>query len=166
MNAPDKIVEIKAAVTAAVSLVAGLLGASGVAVAIFLTCLVLDYITGSLAARAHGEWSSKAAREGLWHKLGEIVALLVAALCDVALRVILSSTAAQLIGDVRYGGYLTLIVSIWYIFTELGSILENAAKLGAPIPRWLITGIGRLRKKAENAEAVSDPDTGEDPEEK
>ena len=159
MSAPDKAMEIKAAVTAAAALVIALLGTVGVAVAIFVCCMILDYITGSLAARAHGEWSSKAAREGLWHKLGEIAALLVAALCDVALKVLLSSAAAPLIGEVHYAGYLTLIVSIWYIFTELGSILENAAKLGAPVPSWLIAGVGRLKKKVNKTEIVPDPDT-------
>ena len=26
----------------------------------------------------------------------------------------------------------------WYIITELGSILENAVKLGANVPSWLV----------------------------
>ena len=32
---------------------------------------------------------------------------------------------------------LTPIVLLWYIITELGIILENAGKLGAPLPKWL-----------------------------
>lgn len=161
MNAPDRVMEIKAAVAAIMALVTGLLGWTGVAVAIFAACMVLDYVTGSLAARAHGEWSSKVAREGLWHKLGEIVALLVAALCDIAVRVVLSTAAAPLIGRIEYQGWIVLIVSAWYIFTELGSILENAAKLGAPIPEWLIKGVGRLKKRADEAEIV--PGSGQPP---
>lgn len=152
MNTPDKVLEIKAAVTAAFAIVSSLLGTVGIAVVIFVVCMVLDYITGSMAARAHGEWSSKIAREGLWHKLGEVIALLVAALCDIAVKVILSTAAASIMGEVHYAGYLTLIVSIWYILTELGSILENAARLGAPIPDWLIKGVGRLKKKVDKAE--------------
>lgn len=152
MNAPQKATEIKAAITAAIALVAGLLGTVGIAVVIFLACMALDYITGSIAAKAHGEWSSRIAREGLWHKLGEIAALLVAALCDIAVKVILSTAAAPIVGEVHYAGYLTLIVSIWYILTELGSILENAAKLGAPVPEWLIKGVGRLKKKVDQSE--------------
>lgn len=161
MNAPDRVMEIKAAVAAIMALVTGLLGWTGVAVAIFSACMVLDYVTGSLAARAHGEWSSKAAREGLWHKLGEIVALLVAALCDIAVRVVLSTAAAPLIGRIEYQGWIVLIVSAWYIFTEFGSILENAAKLGAPIPEWLIKGVGRLKKRTDAVEIV--PESGQPP---
>ena len=132
-----------------------LLGLVGVAVAIMIGCMALDYITGTWAAKAHGEWSSKIAREGLWHKLGEIVALLVAALADLGVSVILSTAAAPLVGaDYQHRGYIVLVVATWYIFTELGSILENAAKLGAPIPEKLIKGIGRLKKKADDVDPV------------
>lgn len=154
MSAPDKALEIKALLTASLAFVVALLGWVGVAITIMLVCMALDYITGTWAAKAHAEWSSKAAREGLWHKLGEIVALLVAILCDIAVGVILSSAAAPLIGDYHHRGYITLIVAIWYIFTELGSILENASRLGAPIPEKLIKGIGRLQRKADDADPV------------
>lgn len=155
MNAPERAVEIKAAITALLSAAVALLGWVGIAVAIMIVCMLLDYITGSWAARAHGEWSSRVAREGLWHKLGEIVALLVAALADLGVSVILSTAAAPLVGeDYRHRGYIVLVVAVWYIFTELGSILENAAKLGAPIPEKLIRGIGRLKRKADAADPL------------
>lgn len=156
MNSPDKALEIKAAITAVVAIVTSLLGWTGIAVVILLICIVLDYITGSFAAKAHGEWSSKIAREGLWHKLGEIIAICVAALCDIALHVVFSSAAANLFSNMEIRGWFTLIVAIWYIFTELGSILENVAKLGAPVPKWLIEGIGKLKHRVDKKEAVED----------
>ena len=149
MSAPEKALEIKAVIVAAASVLTGFLGHVGMAVMIFLAAMLLDYITGSWAAKAHGEWSSSKAREGLWHKLGEIVALCVAALTDIAIGyVILSSAAVPVLsGEYKHRGYVTLIVSIWYIFTELGSILENIAKLGAPVPKWMIDGVGKMKKK-------------------
>jgi len=159
MSAPNRALEIKAAITAILSAAVALLGWVGIAVAIMLVCMALDYITGTWAAKAHGEWSSKVAREGLWHKLGEIVALLVAALADLGVSVILSTAAAPLVGaDYQHRGYIVLVVAVWYIFTELGSILENAAKLGAPIPEKLIRGIGRLKKKADEADPLPGKD--------
>ncbi len=162
MSAPERALELKAAITAVISAIVALLGWVGIAVAIMLICMILDYITGTWAAKAHGEWSSKVAREGLWHKLGEIVALLVAALADLGISVILSTAAAPLIGDYQHKGYIVLVVAVWYIFTELGSILENAAKLGAPIPDKLIKGIGRLKKKADAADPISGKDEEEE----
>ena len=129
MNAPDKATEIKAAITLVITFFTGLWGWLGWAVLIMIACLFLDYVTGSWAARARGEWSSDIARQGLWHKLGEIVALMAAAFCDIGVKVVLESTAAPI----------------------LGSIVENAGKLGAPIPKWLAKGIAQLKGKVDDS---------------
>ena len=170
MNTPDKASEIKALVTAVLAFLTALWGWLGWAVIILIFCMALDWATGSWAARAHNEWSSSVARAGLWHKLGEIVALLVAALCDIAIQVILNSTAAVLLKGWTYGNYMTLLVAVWYIFTELGSIAENVDKLGAPLPSWLKKAIRFMRAKADAADPVPEenvPDTnvGHKPEE-
>ena len=154
MNVPDKATEIKAFLTAILAFCTALWGWLGWAVIILIACMALDWITGSWAARAHNEWSSSVARAGLWHKLGEIVALLVAALCDIAVHVILSSTAADLLKGFTYGNYMTLLVAVWYIVTELGSIIENADKLGAKVPKWLKKGIAAIQHRVEEADPV------------
>ena len=159
MNAPEQITEIKALLTGVVVLLTALWGWLGWAIIVMLCCMFLDWVTGSLAARARGEWSSAVAREGLWHKLGEIVALLVASFCDLGITVVLNSTAAPFFPNLSYENFVTLIVAIWYIFTELGSITENAIKLGAPVPAWLKKGIAILHKTADNAVPIG----GEDP---
>ncbi len=149
MTSEEKAREIKAFLTAILAFFTALWGWLGWAVMLLIACMALDWITGSWAAGAKGKWSSAAAREGLRHKLGEIVALLVAALCDIAVQVILNSAAADLLQGWTYGNYMTLLVAVWYIFTELGSIVENAGELGAPIPQWLKRGIALLQKKAD-----------------
>ena len=159
MNTPDKATEIKAFVTAILAFLTALWGWMGWAVIILIFCMALDWVTGSWAARAHNEWSSSVARAGLWHKLGEIVALLVAALCDIAIQVILNSAAADLLKGWEYGNYMTLLVAVWYIFTELGSIAENVDKLGAPLPSWLKKAIRFLRAKADAADPVPEAET-------
>jgi len=135
MNTPDKATQIKAAVAAFFAFMTALWGWVGWAIIIWISCVVLDYISGTAAARRNGEWSSEIARDGLWHKLGEIFAVLVAALCDIALGVILKSAPIAIPFD--FQTLITPIVLLWYIITELGSILENAGKLGAPLPKWL-----------------------------
>lgn len=158
MTTPDKATEIKAVLAAVLAFFTALWGWLGWAVLILIACMALDWITGSWAARRKGEWSSSVARDGLWHKLGEIVALLVAALCDIAIRVVLNSAAAPILQGWDYGNYLTLLVAVWYIFTELGSIVENAGELGAPIPKWLRRGIAALQHKANAAMPDHPPD--------
>ena len=40
--------------------------------------------------------------------------------------------------DVTFNTLILPIVLVWYIFTELGSIAENAADMGAPVPAGLL----------------------------
>lgn len=148
MTAPEKAIEIKAALAAVIAFFTDLWGWMGWAVIVWMACIVLDYATGSWAARSAGEWSSAVARAGLWHKLGEIVAVLVAALCDIALGVLIGEAGIDL--GIDTSTFLTPIVLLWYIITELGSIIENAGKLGAPVPAWLKKGLEQYREKLEH----------------
>ena len=143
MNAPDKAMEIRGFVTALVAALTAVWGWTGWAALVWLACVLLDYAAGTVAAKAAGEWSSKAAREGLWHKLGEIFAVLVAALCDIALRVVVSGAPLEL--PFALGPLVTPVVLLWYIITELGSITENAGRLGAPIPDWLKSSLRQYK---------------------
>lgn len=152
MNAPETALEIKAFFTAIAAFGTALFGWVGWIVVVWLCALILDYITGSAAAAKNGEWSSKKAREGLWHKLGSIAAVLVAALCDIALGVVIDGMGVQVIEKWLGGNmtFITPIVCIWYIITEAGSILENAGKLGAKIPKFLSNRLEKLKGEVEN----------------
>lgn len=145
MNAPDKATEIKAALAAIVAFFTALWGWLGWAVLVWVFCFLLDYVSGTFAARKAGEWSSDIAREGVWHKLGEIFAVLVAALCDIALRVVVEGSGLDL--GIQLGAIITPVVLLWYILTELGSIAENAEKMGAPVPGWVKKGLKQYRDK-------------------
>ena len=155
MNAPDKADEIKAGIVAILALLTSLWGWVGWAVFIWLGCIMLDYLSGSAAAKAAGEWSSQKAREGLWHKLGEIFAVLVAALCDIALNVVLRGSGVALPIDI--GPLVTPVVLLWYIITELGSIVENAGKLGAPVPAWLRKSLAEYKDKIDHDQGGDGP---------
>lgn len=160
MNTPDKATQIKGAIAAMLVFLTALWGWVGWAIIIWIVCVVLDYVSGTAAARRTGEWSSEIARDGLWHKLGEIFAVLVSALCDIALGVILKSAPAQLPFD--FQTLVTPIVLLWYIITELGSILENAGKLGAPLPKWLKKMLKQYKDTLDAAQGDDHP-PDEDP---
>ena len=148
MPAPEKANEIKGVLAAILAFLTALWGWIGWAVLIWVMCFTLDYISGTAAARKNGEWSSDIAREGLWHKLGEIFAVLVAALCDIALRVIVEGSGINI--GISLSAVVTPIVLLWYIFTELGSIAENAEKLGATVPAWIKNGLKQYRDKIDH----------------
>ena len=126
----------KAAAIALIGALTGFWGWFGWLVIGWVFCMVVDYITGSLAAAKQGEWSSAQAREGIWHKAGMIVVVIVAAGADLLISLVLANIpAVQLPFD--YGGLICPIVLVWYVVTELGSITENAVAMGAAVPGWL-----------------------------
>jgi len=154
MNAPEKATEIKAAFAAVLAFLTALWGWVGWAVWIWIGCMLIDYISGSAAAKKEGNWASAVARAGLWHKLGEVFAVLVAALCDIALHVLINGAGVQI--GIELPAMVTPVVILWYIITELGSIAENAGKLGAPVPKWLKKSLAAYKDKID-----SDHDHGE-----
>ncbi len=152
MNAPEKATEIKAAITAVLAFLTALWGWLGWLALLWIAMIFLDYVTGSMAARKDREWSSTIAREGLWHKAGEIFAVLVSALCDIALQIVGQGSGIQLPFDI--GPVITPVVLTWYILTEVGSILENCGKLGAPVPSW-------FKKRVSDYKDAIDHDQGD-----
>ena len=128
---------MKAAVAALLGLLTGLWGWFGWLVVGWIGCMALDYLTGSLAAAKEGAWSSGKAREGIWHKCGMIVVVIVAAGADMLLAVVLDHLPLVTL-PFEYAGLVCPVVLVWYIVTELGSITENAVVMGAPVPPWLV----------------------------
>lgn len=149
MTAPSKAMELKAAITAVLAGMTAFWGWTGWLVVIWLAAMILDYATGSWAALSTGSWDSAVARAGLWHKLGSIVAMLVALLLDVALSEIINYGGLGFELPFTYKTAFLPLVAIWYIVTELGSIVENAAKLGAPVPKFLISSLKKLKDKTD-----------------
>ena len=149
----ERLTAIKAAIAAFFTAFAAFLGWQGVMVVIWLAAMALDYLSGTLAAWLSGEWSSAVARDGLKHKGGMILVVAVAALADITLTIICGHLPVEMTWPVLV---LPLVLA-WYILTELGSILENAVKMGAPIPQWLMrlltVGLKAINQKAENMQS-------------
>ena len=129
--------QLKAAIAGLLGLLTGLWGWFGWLVVGWIGCMALDYATGSMAAAKEGEWSSAKAREGIWHKCGMIVVVLVAAGADMLLSLVLANLPLVEL-PIQYAGLVCPVVLVWYIVTELGSMAENAVAMGAPVPKWLV----------------------------
>ena len=146
----DKINGFKAAISAVIALFTALWGWAGWLIFLWVLAMALDYISGTAAAIKSGTWSSAVAREGLWHKLGEILAMLVAALLDIAIGVVLPQIPG-IPATIEYTVFLVPLVCVWYILTEAGSVIENVGKMGAHIPGWLRKAISSLRDKVDQS---------------
>lgn len=139
---------IKAAIVGVFGAFGAAFGWLGWLVLAWFGCMVVDYISGSSAAMKAGQWSSAKARGGIWHKAGMIVVVIVAAVADKVLAIVLANIPGL---PIDYTVLLLPMVLVWYILTELGSILENAAAMGAPVPEFLIRILATAKDKVEAA---------------
>lgn len=156
----DWMLAVKAAIAAALGAFSAFWGWLGWLVAAWVVLMALDYITGTAAAMKNGEWASHTAREGIWHKMGEVVVVIIAAFADGLLSIIMEQLPMVEIALPEIGLLLPLVL-VWYAITELGSIAENAQRMGAPIPAWLVK---LMANGKEAVDAAGDKLTGGDSE--
>ena len=101
-----------------------------------LICIVVDYVTGIMAAVYEKKLNSEVGFKGILKK--------IAILCIVVL-------AHELEVVVGIGGVRDLAVG-FYIANEGISILENSAKMNVPVARSLAGVLEQLKDKLENDE--------------
>lgn len=144
----------KAAGVGIVGLLAALRSWLGWLVLLYAGTMILDYVAGTALALKNHAWSSSRARQGLWHKCGSILTVGVAALTDILLGLVLNNIP-HLQLPFSYSNLLCPVVVTWYIVSELGSILENAAEMGAPIPKFMKNVLEKVTKKCEETSSDS-----------
>lgn len=157
----DHVTEIKAACAAGVAVLTALWGWFGWVIVLFVACMVVDYLTGTMAAMYAGSWSSSTARKGILHKLACIVVVAVAGAADLLLGMMLAHLPGITL-PFEYTVLICPVVVIWYILTELGSIIENAVALGAPCPKWLAGVVDAAKDAVEETGSKILPQTEED----
>lgn len=128
---------VKLTAAAVAGTLSGLWGWMGWLVVGWIGCMVMDYLTGTAAGTKNGGWSSEKAREGIWHKMGMVVVVIVAAGADLLIALVLEHLPVLQL-PLQYSGLVCPVVLVWYIITELGSMTENAVAMGAAVPHWLL----------------------------
>lgn len=111
-----------------------LFGGWSAAIGILIAFVVLDYITGVLAAGSKGKLSSAVGMRGIAKKIGIFVLVAIAHLVDRAL------------GD---GTLIRDAAIFFYLANELLSIIENVGVIGVPIPEVLKKAVDILRGKSD-----------------
>jgi len=111
-----------------------LFGGWSALLSILLTFVVLDYITGFLAAAKEGKLNSEVGAWGIAKKVGTFVIIAVAHLVDTALG------DAHLFRDAAI---------FFFLANELLSVIENLGRIGVPIPPVLQQAVEVLRGKGE-----------------
>lgn len=109
-----------------------------------LILVVIDFLTGWAAAWINGELRSMKGYIGIAKKVGIFLFVTVAHVIDGVL------------GDMHF---LRDAVIFFYIANELLSIIENAGKMGIPMPPAFINAVAVLQEKAGVKKGQEDSNT-------
>lgn len=158
----------KAAATGITGMAAGImawlsarLGALLYVLIILAVMMIVDYISGMAASKAEAidhpdnpeyGWNSRKGTRGIIKKVGYLCIIAVAMVIDYI--VIKVATEAGIV--IKVPTFFGLLVTIWYVLNELLSIIENAGRMGAPIPEWLKKYISVLKNKIESTGTNND----------
>lgn len=153
----EKATAIKAAVTTFFAAVSAIIGWFGWLIVALVIAMTIDYLTGWWAAVQDGTWSSRIAKKGITKKA--VILLIIGATGLVDL--IIGMVAAQ--AGMPLPAYLTALISplvaIWYLLAEIGSILENAKRMGVDMPPFLLKIINIMKGMIEKK---GDPENGKE----
>ncbi len=117
--------------------------------------MAVDYVTGMLASKAESldhpgdkkyGWDSKKGARGILKKVGYMAVIAAAIVLDYMIM----AMAGQMGLGVQKSAFFGLLATAWYILNELLSITENAGRMGANVPDWLMRYIAALKDKIDD----------------
>lgn len=104
--------------------------------AIILMFIAFDIITGLLKAFATQSYESSVMRQGLYHKLGEILAFIFGVACDILFPYIGVKIPVSLAGA----------ICVYVAFMEVGSVVENIAAINPDLAKYLHKVFAKIEK--------------------
>ena len=99
-----------------------------------IVLIVLDYISGVIAAIVEKKLSSEIGAQGIAKKVFMLLIVAVANIVDI-----------NVIGGESH--VLKSVTVVFYIANECISLLENAGQLGVPVPKKLMDVLKQLKDK-------------------
>ncbi|MBQ8177455.1 MAG: phage holin family protein [Oscillospiraceae bacterium] len=96
-----------------------------------IALIVLDYISGVIAAIAEKKLSSAVGARGIAKKLFMLLIVAVSNIVDI-----------NVIGE---GNVLRTVTTAFYIANECISLIENAGRIGVPVPKKLMDVLEQLK---------------------
>ena len=98
-----------------------------------IALIVLDYISGVIAAAVEKRLSSEVGAKGIAKKIFMLLIVALANIVDI-----------NVVGD---GHVLKTVTVVFYICNECISLIENAGRIGVPVPKKLLDVLEQLRDK-------------------
>ena len=100
-----------------------------------IALIILDYISGVSAAAVEKRLSSAVGAKGIAKKIFMLLIVALANIVDI-----------NVIGD---GHVLKTVTVVFYICNECISLIENAGRIGVPVPKKLLDVLEQLKNRDE-----------------
>lgn len=150
----EYIITIQGALAASGAFFSDRLGLLYPALMLLLGMMVTDYISGMAASKKEAMddpdnpdkgWNSEKGWRGIFKKVAYLFVIGVAMAVDWLIFRTTASMGIQMPASTFFG----LLTTVWFILNELLSILENAGRMGAPLPEFLRQTIAILKSSVE-----------------
>ena len=158
---------ISGLISAAIAYVSGKLGMLIPLVGLLVLMMMIDYVSGMLAAKREAVlhpddpsygWSSAIGMNGIIKKFGILCVIVVSMVLDY----IVATLAIQMDFNPPITTLFSLLVTSWFLLNEMLSIIENSGRMGADVPEWLAKYIAGLKSKIDSeGGAANHNDNGE-----
>lgn len=125
------------------------------ALGLLILLMIIDYVSGMLAAKKEAlenpdssqyGWSSKKSILGIYKKLGYMLTILVAVCIDYLIFMFAKEIGLEFGSNTIFG----LLVSIWFVINEIISILENIGRMGTKLPEFLNKVLAEMKNDLDN----------------
>ena len=150
----EQIYAVQAVCSAVIAWLSDKLGILFPVLVIFILMMITDQISGMMASKREAldhpgdpnyGWSSTKWRKGIYKKFGYILTVVVGVVVDF----IIFNVAAEIGISISVNTMFGLLCAVWLILNELLSILENAGRLGAQLPKFLVDVLAVMKDKVE-----------------
>lgn len=148
------------AITGFLTLIAYYFNIVAVPIIVLVVAMIIDYITGMVAAYHSAELSSKKGIFGIVKKVCYLALVCV----GIGVDWLIYSGLQSINVNIGYTIFFGVLVTIWLIINELISILENLGSIGVPLPKFLVNVCKRLKTTTESV--VGDKEKEESEEKK
>lgn len=150
----DKANLLKKIVGAISSVLSSMLGILYIPVLLLVTCNVVDYTTGLIAAkyRDDGTISSYKSFRGIFKKISMWMLVVVGVVVDELLKYTTDTIGLKF----PFQFLIACVVAVWLICNELISILENIKDAGVNIPTFLLPLVKNIKSQTESSVKMED----------
>lgn len=152
----DKANLLKKIVGAISSVLSSMLGILYIPVLLLVTCNIVDYTTGLIAAkyRDDGTISSYKSFQGIFKKISMWMLVVVGVVVDELLKYTTDTIGLKF----PFQFLIACIVAVWLICNELISILENIKDAGVNIPAFLLPLVKNIKSQTETSVNMENED--------